>query len=598
MPSPVFGTVQSDHQRNTSAVGMNTPNIPVTVGGPPVALSYLAGQLTGATDTGWLPLIDWRFLDAMDHTAGSGSPMIRLAYNTTPGIKGNGELLQLVCGTSADSIAINNNFFTCFEPRASVSNNLGGTSMVNTYGQFNVMNPVGSLEAGATFVNVAGMYENDMEVKYGASASLMHMGQSARFAHDFGKVGDPTIPAYAMSGRIGLMFNSSLPQVDATSAASVTASAGKNLPPFRAWNTFGQGEWTFDANSALFEAWPQIYQNTNSCTAGTANCTTTTPAAKIAPQVVGDVVRMGNVHVAGEAWRTPNYVVKGTGEVDIGVGVIKPIPAGLSIDAGGSQITAAAWTGGAYHMVGEYIYGGPPDQGGTVPGAILQVTSINTVCSGCTAVRGAPTGLSVVDPGYSNATAATNNASATMGTAAHFTGAGDNTITLTWSDILDGGSGVATVQLAASKGQVQIGSGATQVLFGSGAIVATNNIVTSGSLISGSNNGVLWPDGAGHYAQMLESGATLVLNVPDNTGALKTVFSYAGNQATAQPLFVQVSLKLAANTVALLPTCNATMQNAMAVATDVTTPTYNTAAVGGGSNRLPVFCDGSAWRAH
>ena len=53
-------------------------------------------------------------------------------------------------------------------------------------------------------------------------------------------------------------------------------------------------------------------------------------------------------------------------------------------------------------------------------------------------------------------------------------------------------------------------------------------------------------------------------------------------------------------TVATLPTCGASSQDAMAVVTDATAPTYGGAVtIGGGSVRTPVYCDGrGTWRAH
>lgn len=346
----------------------------------------------------------------------------------------------------------------------------------------------------------------------------------------------------------------------------------------------------FGSSSAMLEAWPQVYQNNNGCVVGVGNCGTTTGAAKMKPQITGDVIRMGNVHVTGEAWRTPNFVVKGTGEVDIGVGSIKPIAQGLSIDAGGSKIATATWVSGAFHNVGEYIYGS--NQGGTVPGAILQVAAVSP------SPRGAPTALSVVDSGYSFSAASVNNASASMGTAANFIGGGNNVVTLTWADQTDGGSGVASVYIAPTSGRVTIGSGGTSVVVSGGGVQATSNFSTSAGYVSGSNSGYLWTDSANHYARMVEFTDTVTLQAPDSTNTQQSVFSYAGNSAVPQPMFIQVPVKVAAYTVAGLPTCNATMQNSLAVATDTASPAYNAIVTGASSTRIPVFCDGTNWRAH
>lgn len=81
---------------------------------------------------------------------------------------------------------------------------------------------------------------------------------------------------------------------------------------------------------------------------------------------------------------------------------------------------------------------------------------------------------------------------------------------------------------------------------------------------------------------LLNGGGTTALNMTTNTVA-------AG-----------VPVALPAYTVATLPACNATRQNAMAVVTDFSgTPAYDaTIGSGGGSTRLPVFCNGTAWTLH
>jgi hypothetical protein len=57
-------------------------------------------------------------------------------------------------------------------------------------------------------------------------------------------------------------------------------------------------------------------------------------------------------------------------------------------------------------------------------------------------------------------------------------------------------------------------------------------------------------------------------------------------------------LKLAAYTVASLPTCNSKLKNALMAVTDATTPNYNGSLTGGGLINIPVFCNGVAWTAH
>jgi len=79
------------------------------------------------------------------------------------------------------------------------------------------------------------------------------------------------------------------------------------------------------------------------------------------------------------------------------------------------------------------------------------------------------------------------------------------------------------------------------------------------------NNGDIWTTAAGLFARI--------------------------NGATVGPF----ATKLSAYAVATLPACNATYQDAMAVATDATVPTYRGTLTGGGTVRTPVYCDGTIW---
>lgn len=58
-------------------------------------------------------------------------------------------------------------------------------------------------------------------------------------------------------------------------------------------------------------------------------------------------------------------------------------------------------------------------------------------------------------------------------------------------------------------------------------------------------------------------------------------------------------VQLYAGTSTTLPTCNSSIKGGMAYITDgPSSPTYNAILSGGGSQALPVFCDGSNWRFH
>jgi hypothetical protein len=51
-------------------------------------------------------------------------------------------------------------------------------------------------------------------------------------------------------------------------------------------------------------------------------------------------------------------------------------------------------------------------------------------------------------------------------------------------------------------------------------------------------------------------------------------------------------------TVAALPTCNGSVEGARRGVTDANAATYNTVAAGGGTNHMPVYCNGTAWVLH
>lgn len=72
----------------------------------------------------------------------------------------------------------------------------------------------------------------------------------------------------------------------------------------------------------------------------------------------------------------------------------------------------------------------------------------------------------------------------------------------------------------------------------------------------------------------------------------------SGSTTINNDLALNSIVKLRAYTVATLPACNSGNQNAMAVASDATAPTYNGALTGGGTVRVPVFCNGTSWAAH
>jgi hypothetical protein len=501
--TPMIPTMNGFHLTSPplNAADLNGANRPVTINLGPVTGTYPAGgtpssmdiscygDTANATGTGVAPACL-----TVNMTSSAGGAMgvretMRLSnFLTGPGVSPAGFLLPLEMRATADAP---------MDGSAYPTKAAGQVDGMSVYA-------IGTGKDG-WLIAINGLGEINWEQIYGGAAVITNAGQFARLSTDWGTVAAAPGDVNTLAGRYGLWIDSQQPLPDTSSTAAMTASTGKNLPGFRAQFLFGGGEQesTFDPNvGSIMYSFPQIYENKNGCTSGVSNCTATVIAGKVKPQELWDGLQFGNIHFNNEVVRSPGFVVKGTGEVDLGSVTMTPTTSGMTIDTAGSYITAATFNGGDITnrwQVGEYMYGSYG--AGTVPGAILRVTQVNGAAT--PGVFGTPTQLAIVDRGWSKATAATNNASAALGTAATFMGHGRSIIQLTWTDVAGGGS-----------------------------------------------------------------------------------------------LFVQAPLKLVANTIALLPTCNAGMQNSMAVATDVTTATYNAPAVGGGSNRLPVFCDGSAWRAH
>lgn len=101
--------------------------------------------------------------------------------------------------------------------------------------------------------------------------------------------------------------------------------------------------------------------------------------------------------------------------------------------------------------------------------------------------------------------------------------------------------------------------------------------------------------GFGPAIKAIGSDANVHLNLqPKGVNAVRALGPFL---ATGLSTF-QSGIKLPASTVANLPTCNASNQDLMYIATDTTTPTYRSALTGGGAVRTPVYCDGASWTAH
>ncbi len=106
--------------------------------------------------------------------------------------------------------------------------------------------------------------------------------------------------------------------------------------------------------------------------------------------------------------------------------------------------------------------------------------------------------------------------------------------------------------------------------------------------------------------RILGNGGTSYLTVgSDNTGNPTLAAASSASNSNVKlvakgtgTINIASPLQLPSTTVALLPTCNSAISGSLYSVTDASAPAYNGALTGGGSVRVPVFCNGTAWTAH
>lgn len=89
----------------------------------------------------------------------------------------------------------------------------------------------------------------------------------------------------------------------------------------------------------------------------------------------------------------------------------------------------------------------------------------------------------------------------------------------------------------------------------------------------------------------LQTTASAVIPGSANTSTLGTSSLYW------QQTYTEI-VDLVPYTVSALPTCNASLKNALASVTDAASPTWNGTLTGGGSTSVMAFCNGTNWTAH
>lgn len=110
----------------------------------------------------------------------------------------------------------------------------------------------------------------------------------------------------------------------------------------------------------------------------------------------------------------------------------------------------------------------------------------------------------------------------------------------------------------------------------------TVTVVGAGNLTSTA----LMTGGGSQTAQTPSATATLASN--GNIGTPGTITTGVGGSSPG-------TILLGPTTVSGLPTCNSGAQGTHASVTDANATTFLSAVAGGGSNKVPVYCNGSAW---
>jgi hypothetical protein len=92
---------------------------------------------------------------------------------------------------------------------------------------------------------------------------------------------------------------------------------------------------------------------------------------------------------------------------------------------------------------------------------------------------------------------------------------------------------------------------------------------------------------------VLQLGRSGAMQVKNSAGT-KTVFQVAQDGVVS----ASTALQLPKSTASSLSSCDATREGYLAAVTDAKTSTFNAEIVGGGSNHVMAYCNGSAWTVH
>jgi hypothetical protein len=107
------------------------------------------------------------------------------------------------------------------------------------------------------------------------------------------------------------------------------------------------------------------------------------------------------------------------------------------------------------------------------------------------------------------------------------------------------------------------------------------------------------PVALGLISGLMISGS-LGQSLPNVPGGLGLYYGYPASAENWNAWFQAKQDWIGANpfTVSTLPACGSSNAYYWAMVTDATSPTFNGALTGGGTVKVPVWCNGTAWTSH
>lgn len=130
---------------------------------------------------------------------------------------------------------------------------------------------------------------------------------------------------------------------------------------------------------------------------------------------------------------------------------------------------------------------------------------------------------------------------------------------------------------------------------------SSSGATSSGLPAQTGSPGVLLTNGNVASWGSLPTGGTGALDCVTSPGVCDLVtsvvpFKTSANTMTGVNKFAQLEISIYA--VAALPPCNSSFEGQMLGVTDALSPSYLGVVAGGGSQHIPVYCNGTAWIAH